>query len=58
MRGLVPNVYIHVSVRDLYIPKVGLQTQYSNIKLLTDIRVQKLGTRPRIFISGNICFEF
>jgi hypothetical protein len=24
LRGLVPNSYIHVSVSDLYIPKIGL----------------------------------
>ena len=24
LRGLVPNSYIHVSVRDLYIPRIGL----------------------------------
>ncbi len=27
-------------------------------KSLTDTWTQKLGTRPRSFISGNICFEF
>ncbi len=27
-------------------------------KSLTDTWMQKLGTRPRIVISGNICFEF
>ncbi len=26
LRGLVPNVYIHVSVSDLYIPTIGPQT--------------------------------
>jgi hypothetical protein len=31
LRGLVPSFHIHVSVSDLYFPKVGLQTQYSNI---------------------------
>jgi hypothetical protein len=30
-RGLVPNLYSHVSVSDLYIPMIGLQTQYSKI---------------------------
>ncbi len=44
LRGLVPNFYIHVSVSDLYIP---------NIRPL----MQKLGTMPRSFISGNICFD-
>ncbi len=31
LRGLVPNLYIHVSVSDLYIPTIGPQTQYSKI---------------------------
>jgi hypothetical protein len=30
-RGLVPNFYIHASVSDLYIPTIGLRTQYSKI---------------------------
>jgi hypothetical protein len=29
--GLVPNFYIHVSVRYLYIPTISSQTQYSKI---------------------------
>jgi hypothetical protein len=24
MRGLVPNSYVHVSVSDLYVPRIGL----------------------------------
>jgi hypothetical protein len=31
LRGIVPNFYIHVSVSDLYIPRIGPQTQYSKI---------------------------
>jgi hypothetical protein len=31
LRGLIPNLYIHVSVSDLYIPTIGPQTQYSKI---------------------------
>jgi hypothetical protein len=66
--GLVPNFYIHVTVNDLpvYIPTISPQTQFSKIdghiveinKSLTDTWMQTLGTRPRSFLSGNICFEF
>jgi hypothetical protein len=31
LRGLVPNFSIHVSVSDLYISTIGLQTQNSKI---------------------------
>jgi hypothetical protein len=31
LRGLVPNFYIHIYVSDLYIPRIGQQTQYSKI---------------------------
>ncbi len=31
LRGLIPNFYIHVSVSELYIHKIGPQTQYSKI---------------------------
>ncbi len=66
LRGLVLDFYFHVSVSDLYIPLIVLQTQYSKIggpivgiyKLLRDTWMQKLGTKPHSFISGNICFEF
>ncbi len=41
LRGLVPNSYIHVSVSDLYIPRIGLpiwlqqnrQTNPGNVKI-------------------------
>jgi len=52
------NVYIHVSVSNLYIPTIGPQTQYSQIggpivgiyKSITDTW-DVVGTRPRSFIS-------
>jgi hypothetical protein len=61
LRGLVPNFCIHVSVTDLYVPTIGPPTFLYCVcgtivviyKLLTDVE-----TRPRSFISGNICFEF
>jgi hypothetical protein len=63
-RSQFPFMYIFVS--NLYTPTIGPQTQYSNIgrpivgmyKSLTDTWMQKLGTRPRSFISGYKCFEF
>ncbi len=42
LRGLVPNFHIHESL-------------YNS---LTETWMWKLGTRPRSFISGNICSEF
>ncbi len=37
LHGLVPNSYIHVSVSDLYIPRIGLHlstaNKYNNINL-------------------------
>ncbi len=72
IRGYFVKDDIHVSVSNLDIPMCGPQTQYSKegepimglYKLLTDTvqvhdaEIEKLGTRPRTFISGNICFEF
>jgi hypothetical protein len=49
LRGFRPNFYIHVSVSDLYIPRIAS---------LTDTRMWKLGLRPRYSFSGNICFKF
>jgi hypothetical protein len=65
LRGLSPNVNIHVSVSDLYIPRIGLHISSSRIgrqiigiyKSLTDAWMWKLGLRPRYSFSGNICFE-
>jgi hypothetical protein len=64
--GLVPNSYIHVSVSDLYILTIGPKTQYSKIggpckeiaHIYMNAEIEKLETRPRSFISGNICLEF
>ncbi len=66
LHGLIPNFYIPVSVKDLYIhiisppnllyrvcePIVGIY------KSLTDTLLKKLGMRPHSFILGNICFDF
>ncbi len=56
---LSPNIHIHVSVSDLYMPMISMQrTDFGNIiyKSLTDT-VHKYG-RTRNFISGNICSKF
>ncbi len=61
LRGLRPNFRIHVSVNDLYIPRIGpqiwLQQNRHTIleihKSLTDVCVQKLGDRTLLFCFGN-----
>ena len=66
LRSLSPNFHIHVSVSDLYIPRIGPHNAFSRIgrpveaiyKSLTDTWMWKLGLRPRSSFSGNICFEF
>jgi hypothetical protein len=66
LRGLSPNFYIHVSVSDLYIPRIGPHISSSRngssfvgtYNSLTDTWMWKLGLRARYSISGNICFEF
>jgi hypothetical protein len=52
--------YIHVSVSDLYIPMIGPPILHDpgNISIADRYINVGLGTRPRSFISGNICFEF
>jgi hypothetical protein len=64
--GLVPNFYIHVSVRDLYIPshERSANAIQKNGQIVAGIFITpkyinvEIGMRPRSFISGNICFEF
>ncbi len=65
MCGLSPNFYIHVSVSDLYIPRIGSHISSSRkgrpiagiYNSLTDSWMWKLGL-PRYSFSGNICFKF
>ncbi len=47
-------ILVYFQDRSAYfaVPIVGIY------KSLTDTRMLKLGTRPRSFISGNICLEF
>jgi hypothetical protein len=62
LRGLIPNSYIHVSVRDLYIPTIGLPNlpqenrwtvrgniQIAHIYMNVEIRTEA----ARSFFSGN-----
>ena len=66
LRGLSPNFHIHVSVSDLYIPRIGPHISSSRkgrpivgiYNSLTDTWMWKLGLRPRYSFSGNICFKF
>jgi hypothetical protein len=66
LRGLSPNFHIHVSVSNLYIPRIGPHIFSSRkgrpiveiYNSLTDTWIWKLGLRPRYSFSGNICFKF
>ncbi len=60
------NFYIHVSVSNLYIPRIDPHIFSSRngssivgiYNSLTDTWMWKLGLRPRYSFSGNICFQF
>jgi hypothetical protein len=62
--GLSPNFQIHVSVSDLYIPRIGphifLQENGPSgmYKSLTDTWIRKLGLRPAITFLGIIVSNF
>ncbi len=66
LRGLSPNFHIHMSVNDLYIPRIGPHISSSRngssvvgiYNSLTETWMWKLGLRPRYSFSGNICFKF
>jgi hypothetical protein len=63
-----PQFHIHVSVSDIYIPRISphifLQQNRQIVrghiirKSLTDKWIWKLKLRPRNSFSGNSCFEF
>jgi hypothetical protein len=67
LRDLSPNFHIHVSVSELYIPRIGLSSapgkyvdrfwEYT-YKPLTGTYMWKLGLRPCNSFTGNICFKF
>ncbi len=65
-RGLSPNFHIHVSVSDIFIPRIGPHISFSRTgrpivgiyNSLTDTWMWKLGLRPQCSFSGNICFKF
>jgi hypothetical protein len=58
LRGLVPNFSIHVSVSNLYIPRIGPPILLQQNRW-TYSRYIKIANRyiPRSFVSGNTCFE-
>ncbi len=64
-RGLSHNFNIHVSVSNLYSPRIGLHISSSRIgrpmvginESLIDAWIWKLGLRPRYSFYGSICFE-
>ncbi len=66
LRGLSPKFHIHVSVSDLFIPRISPHVSSSRkgrpivgvYNSLTDTWMWKLGLRPRYSFSGNICFKF
>jgi hypothetical protein len=65
LRGLSPNFHIHLSVSNLYIPRIGPHISCSRIdrsivgmyKSLTDTWMWKLRLWPRNSFYGNLCFE-
>ncbi len=67
LRGLSPNFHIHVSVSDLYIPRIGPHTIFprrigrpmvGKYKSLTDTWMWKLGLVPRNSFSGIFVSSF
>ncbi len=66
LRGISTNFHIHVSVSDLYIPRIGPHISSSRkgrpivgiYNSLKDTWMWKLGLRPRYSFSGNICIKF
>ncbi len=66
LRGLSQNVHFHVSVSDLYIPRIGPHSSFSRTgrsivgiyKSLTDTRMWKVGLWLRNSFSGNIVSNF
>ncbi len=66
LRGLSPHFHIHVSVSDVYIPRIGPHFSSRRIgrpmvgiyNTLTDTWMWKLGLRPHNFFSGIFVSTF
>jgi hypothetical protein len=60
LRGLSPNFHIHVSVSDLYIPRIGphISSSRKGRPIVETYNSLTMGLRPRYSFFGNICFNF
>ena len=58
LRGLSPNFHIHVSVTDLYIPRIGPHISWNRIDRSMVGIYKSLTDSIRNSFSGNICYEF
>ncbi len=66
LRDLSPNFHIHVSVRDLYIPRIHISCSRIGRSIMGIYTVNRSQTHEcgnwdcgrTNFFSGNICFQF
>ncbi len=58
LHGLSPNFHIHVSVSDLYIPKIGPHISSSRKgRLIVGIQNVEIGTEAPIFLFWEYLFQ-